>query len=416
MTDDAIVRVRYFDRQYLRPQDLTDEQDYHVAMRRRHAIAGHSWGIVRGLALTPADRQVYVEPGLAVDGYGREVVLAARTPVRLPPTGSTFEVWLRYDRVGTDPAPAGYAGCGPGATAFYRWQEAPRLEVRESTDLPQARNPPGVPPGDLRFGPERTAPDEESRWPVFLGRISRDLTRPAEPATVDGSGRPYAGLVGDRVEAVSGGAVIRLADDFVVEAHGRRLLAVSDEGADLQTGLDVAGALSARALELHAPAPAPAPVPKPWSLYRVTGGAREELRVEVPPGGDFVVGTWSADQQAFVPCLTVAADQTVTVHGALHVDGVLTAAGGVVEGGLDPEADRLVTAALLSGITGASGLANRLFRPGSDPTAALPGVLAAALAGDPELSRAVAARLRTGHGAAADLLASQLAAPSGPAG
>ena len=52
MDADRIVRVRYFDRQFLRPQDFTDEQTYHVAMRRRHNIAGHSWGILHGLALT----------------------------------------------------------------------------------------------------------------------------------------------------------------------------------------------------------------------------------------------------------------------------------------------------------------------------------------------------------------------------
>jgi hypothetical protein len=49
--DIEITRVNYYDGQYLGPTDFTDEQAYHVAMRRRHHLAHHTWGLVRGLTL-----------------------------------------------------------------------------------------------------------------------------------------------------------------------------------------------------------------------------------------------------------------------------------------------------------------------------------------------------------------------------
>ena len=63
----------------LRPQDFGDEQAYHIAMRRRHIIAHHLWGIVRGLELA-VENALFVQPGIAVDGYGRELILSARRP------------------------------------------------------------------------------------------------------------------------------------------------------------------------------------------------------------------------------------------------------------------------------------------------------------------------------------------------
>jgi hypothetical protein len=63
------------------------------------------------------------------------------------------------------------------------------------------------------------------------------------------------------------------------------------------------------------------------SLRAADAIIRDELRIELPeaggtdPIGEFVVGYWSAEQEAFAPCLTVAADGNVTVHGNLSVEG-----------------------------------------------------------------------------------------------
>src|SRR5262245_21890203 len=134
MSNHGIARVHYFERQFLRPEDFTDEQAYHVPMRRRHNIAQHIWGIVHGLELVIEEDNLFVQPGLAIDGYGRELILAEKQPL---PTAAfadkgsdVLDVWLMYDRVGSDQAPQGYAGCGNDPNAlFYRWQERPLLRL-----------------------------------------------------------------------------------------------------------------------------------------------------------------------------------------------------------------------------------------------------------------------------------------------
>ena len=79
-------RVRYQERQLLRAADLQLEQAYRLAMQRRHLIAPHGWGIVTGLRIAGAaddpDQRV-VAKGVAVDGYGRLLVLPEDYP--LPP-------------------------------------------------------------------------------------------------------------------------------------------------------------------------------------------------------------------------------------------------------------------------------------------------------------------------------------------
>ena len=70
------TRVNYFDRQHIRLSELLDEQAYHVGLHRRHNVSHHSWGIVTGLVLASReDGQIAITPGLAVDGYGRELLV-----------------------------------------------------------------------------------------------------------------------------------------------------------------------------------------------------------------------------------------------------------------------------------------------------------------------------------------------------
>ena len=112
---DSRSRVHYFDDQFLRTQDFSDEQEYHVAAHRRHNIAHHVWGIVVGLELVVEEGAAFLEPGVGVDGFGRELVVANR---RKLPAGAfddkgsdELEVWLEYDRQSGEVAPEGYAGC-----------------------------------------------------------------------------------------------------------------------------------------------------------------------------------------------------------------------------------------------------------------------------------------------------------------
>jgi hypothetical protein len=71
-------RGHYFFGQALGVDDFQAEQDYGLGKHRRHHRFLHGWGVVCGLGVTgDAGGTVTVQPGLAVDPWGREVVVAA---------------------------------------------------------------------------------------------------------------------------------------------------------------------------------------------------------------------------------------------------------------------------------------------------------------------------------------------------
>jgi hypothetical protein len=74
----TIERTRYFTGQLLDEADLTQEQLYFREKVRRHNRMLHGWGIVSGLDVRPgpADGELTVEPGYALDRYGDEIVVA----------------------------------------------------------------------------------------------------------------------------------------------------------------------------------------------------------------------------------------------------------------------------------------------------------------------------------------------------
>jgi hypothetical protein len=386
MNNDAVVRVRYFDRQFLRTQDFIDEQAYHLAMRRRHNVSHHSWGIVRGLQISFAEGSFAVAPGMAVDGFGRELIVGGSRQISVGLFDEhgvdDLDVWLAYDLVETDAAPPGYAGCGQDAASFtYRVQEQPRIRLTPSPPDPGAENrriPPDVPDGDVVFDPTRTPPDDpEQDFPVFLGRIFRQRARPTQPFVhdVDLANRPYAGLVGESIHSPSGLTRVQVGAE---EAGDRRRFAVFvpdppsndsgqvpffeilDDGAvNVRGQTTLLGDLTMAhgAIELgdggHLDGA------RPWQIYHVSDDqVHHELRIEMgrqgtTPGlNQVVIGSWSPDDKRFHPCLTVSDDGTVTVHGNLVVEGRLHE---LVPRGVDqfsPEANAMLLAAHLSGVAG----------------------------------------------------------------
>ena len=116
-----IDRVRYYDGEYLRAFDFADEQTYHMEMRRRLNMALHLWGIVEGLDITKDTEagitQYAIEPGMAIDPYGREILVFA--PYVLD------ETVLTANQETED-----------GLIAFLKAQERTRLQ-KESVDAGQ---------------------------------------------------------------------------------------------------------------------------------------------------------------------------------------------------------------------------------------------------------------------------------------
>jgi hypothetical protein len=69
-------RSNYFNGQLLTAEDLETEQSYFLDGRRSDIRELHGWGVVSGLSVRPSGSGgVVVEPGLAIDGLGREIVV-----------------------------------------------------------------------------------------------------------------------------------------------------------------------------------------------------------------------------------------------------------------------------------------------------------------------------------------------------
>jgi hypothetical protein len=125
-----VKRLNYFDGQFLRPKDFSDEQSYHVGMRQKHNSLLHTWGIANGL--TPsADTgatQVKVSPGFAIDRYGREIVLDSDglSDDLTPFAGKSPYVTIAWKEVPTD------TSTESGATGNTRVELQPLIKIVET--------------------------------------------------------------------------------------------------------------------------------------------------------------------------------------------------------------------------------------------------------------------------------------------
>ena len=393
MTTTGSTRVRYHDQQILRTRDFIDEQAYHLAQRRRHNIGGHSWGIVGGLELSRStDGELSVQAGMAVDGYGRELILPQPYPIDadiFADKGSeTLDVYLEYAKKPIDDAALDRMVCRPpGELAANRWDETARVTIRRASlnqrleagiDLPPRRQPEEVPEDDIRFSPARVAPDDpDQRWPVFLGQ----LRRAGSGSSVDLRGRPYAGLVGELVNAPSGWAWLQVGERednvyrfgvFLAEA-GSATDPATPATPPLGPDKPTLGVTSGGNVEIRADTTVSGDVivdggaiefgdgpeyqsAHPWRIYHThqvavpdRGGddvgddfgradgttegtpVRDQLRIEMAGADDsestneVVIGHWSQQSRSFVPCLTIGDDCRVTVDGDLEVCGTFSA-------------------------------------------------------------------------------------------
>jgi hypothetical protein len=76
MSLQASTRVKDFTGQLLDPDDFRDEQAYHRGRHQRLSRLAVGSGVLCGLEVTAtAEGHVLVEPGIAIDPLGREIVL-----------------------------------------------------------------------------------------------------------------------------------------------------------------------------------------------------------------------------------------------------------------------------------------------------------------------------------------------------
>lgn len=193
-------RVEFSERQRLLASDLRAEQDYLLGQAGRHHLGPHDWGIIRGLRLSLDSGQVTIKRGIAVDGYGRELVLWQDVSRTIEGQHETWYVYLYYCE-----RPQG--GCSP--TPPSRWHDSAEITVSPE------RWP--VPVDKLSIGTARAAGNGAgaSPWPILLGTISEN--------SVDSTMAPFTRLRASRVLSPSGQAMLQIGQEKRADPYHLRV-------------------------------------------------------------------------------------------------------------------------------------------------------------------------------------------------
>lgn len=375
MSASPATRVNYFDRQYIRLAELRDEQAYHVQLHRRHNLSHHTWGIVTGLDLvTRPDGQIGLAPGLAVDGYGRELLqldyrVIGRADFDRYAT-SRLDLWLEYQLDLADDRLAPVE-CGAGdPRRKYRATELAQLVFTRGGARPDPRHPPGVPLEAFDAPGLATPDDPRQRWPVYLGRVVMDLPASGPPAfTVDTADRVYVGLAGAVVDHPGNAARLEIghrprADEqrtfeaatvrysagperdfavFVPPSDGATAqpleptIAIEAAGTQILGSTIVHGNLVLDGSALQFPDAIPqGQVPDTGghpALYRIASAGGDELRLDVGSlnGGDRTLVIGVTKDGEFTPALEVSFPRSggtpsplVRVLGDVRIEGTIS--------------------------------------------------------------------------------------------
>ena len=204
------TRVTFTERQTLRAQDLNAEQAYLISLKRLHHVRFHGWGIVAGLKVE-IDEPLgpRIEPGVAVNRFGRLLIVTAPIFLTGAIPGGRYDVWLLYVRT-TKGVPLG------------RWLEdvLVRLVTINDNTAPVRPSPPSA-ASSFTF----PSPDDSSvEAPVFLCRLDLRTT-----AKDDGSEPTYASLLGEEVIHPDGFARMQVGAEGAAD---RRRFVISFPGAE----------------------------------------------------------------------------------------------------------------------------------------------------------------------------------------
>jgi hypothetical protein len=102
---EPLKRPRYTTGQLLTAADFTLEQNYFRDKLKRHNRTLHGFGIISGLRVSTVSGRIVVEPGLAVDCEGNEVVVGDRQTILATSDHGVVYVNLRYLEVCEDTIP-----------------------------------------------------------------------------------------------------------------------------------------------------------------------------------------------------------------------------------------------------------------------------------------------------------------------
>jgi hypothetical protein len=241
-----IERLNYYEGEFLGAADFDAEQEYHRDMRRRHNIGQHTWGIVAGLDLAQvpngSELDLFLMPGMAVDGFGREIVVLGKVQLTQEPFAPYFDpnpaaapkqmyLWIAYDQSMAQASQDACASAG-SSNAFARVVESYRIAVTPDPTSP-ANDPVIVDGNSIQAGvPPTTAPapddvvlpadgaipfqefpdsDTVLNWFVPIGRVLWDPHNEVfvnQPAAASAQGRLYAGAIAETIYAPGGALLV----------------------------------------------------------------------------------------------------------------------------------------------------------------------------------------------------------------
>lgn len=143
MATASAERPQFFEGQYLGADDLAAIVAYLRTSDARQNLGQHSWGIAIGLdlvsqAISDTAVEYYVQPGVAVDGYGRIIVVSNPTRIEVDQfvslASGDVDVWIRYDESDFSATRPGFNVCA--ATDNYsRISESFKIEVGRKASI-----------------------------------------------------------------------------------------------------------------------------------------------------------------------------------------------------------------------------------------------------------------------------------------
>jgi hypothetical protein len=159
----SITRVHYRERQRLTVADLRAEQDYRLGLAGRHHLTHHEWGIVRGLRIVEEENGFTLTPGVAIDGYGREILVSAPVALEVDdPEGCSFVLLYYCD----DPEQV-----PPGRVCED--DPAPRVRQRSALVAAETFAPPLEMPDDFTRARAAGQLNGLPPWPVLVAKVGR---------------------------------------------------------------------------------------------------------------------------------------------------------------------------------------------------------------------------------------------------
>lgn len=99
-------RPHYYVGKLLTTDDFLTEQQYFIAKQRRHNRFCHGWGVVHGLTVSATHSCICIDPGIAIDCAGNEILLDSPAQNNIPKELTEFYVTVKFTETLIKPVPA----------------------------------------------------------------------------------------------------------------------------------------------------------------------------------------------------------------------------------------------------------------------------------------------------------------------